>query len=292
MPGPRQPATTPHHALLVVEYDGAPFHGWSRQPGGVPTIESAFVDAMHALRCEGVQVRCAGRTDAGVHARSQVVDVRYRGSIPPERLDRALSGKLAPAIAVVASATAPEGFDPRGDATSRAYEYRLLTRPQGSPLRHRFVVHHPRPLDRAVLDAAAAMVEGQHRFTAFTPSRTSHSYFDRTVLHSRWVDRGDELVYEVRANAFLRHMVRILVGAMLAVGRGDGTLEEFAALLDGAARSDGFETAPPHGLCLVDVTWEPVPGLAPPPGWVPDRVEAMRELAPLLDRACAFRGGG
>ena len=132
------------------------------------------------------------------------------------------------------------------------------------------------------------MVAGQHRFTAFTPSRTAHTYFDRTVLHSRWVERGDELVYEVRANAFLRHMVRILVGTMLAVGRGDCTLDQLAELLDGAPRADNFATAPPQGLCLVDVTWEPIANLPVPPGWVPDRVDALRELAHILPDACAF----
>ena len=288
MPGPRTTPTTAHHALLHVEYDGTPFHGWTRQPGGVPTIEGELLAAFDTLRCEDVRLRCAGRTDAGVHATAQVVDVRYLGQIPPERLSRAVSGNVRPELSVVASAPAPEGFDARGDATSRAYEYRLLTRTERSPTRARLVLHHPRPLDRDLLDQAAAAVLGKHRFTAFTPSRSGHVFFDRTILVSRWVERGDELVYQVRANAFLRHMVRVLVGTMLAVGRGDCTLDELHAMLDGGPRSDAFETAPPHGLCLVDVTWEPVEGLAPAPGWRPDRVAALRELAHVLPPACAF----
>jgi len=104
-------------------------------------------------------------------------------------------------------------------------------------------------------------------------------FFDRTIVTSEWVERGDELVYRVRANAFLRHMVRVLVGTMLAVGRGDCTVEEFEAMLDGGPRSDAFQTAPPQGLCLVDVTWEPVAGLPLPPGWSGERATALRDLA-------------
>lgn len=292
MPGPRTTPVDEHHALLHVEYDGTPFHGWTRQPGGYATIEQELLDAFDAVRCEGVRLRCAGRTDAGVHATAQVVDARYRGTIPPARLSRALSGNVRRELAVVASATAPPGFDARGDATSRAYEYRLLTRPERSPVRDAIVFHHPRPLDRVALDEAAAMVVGQHRFTAFTPSRTAHVFFERTVATSRWIDRGDELVYQVRANAFLRHMVRILVGTMLAVGRGDCSPAQFRELLDGAGRHAAFETAPPQGLCLVDVTWAPVRDLPPPPGWRPDRVDALRDLAHVLPPACAFPAPG
>ncbi|MCW2922541.1 MAG: truA [Thermoleophilia bacterium] len=289
---PRHAPLPLHHAYLRVEYDGTPFHGWTRQPDGLATIEGELLDAFAKLHCTDVQLRCAGRTDAGVHASAQFVDARYRGTVAPERLARALSGNVRHELAIIAAAPAPDGFDARRDATSRAYEYRLLPRREPSPLRHRHVLHHPRPLDRDALDRVAATIEGQHRFTAFTPSRTAHVYFDRTIVTSRWIERGDELVYEVRANAFLRHMVRVLVGTMLAVGRGDCTVEEFAAMLAGAPRSEAFQTAPPQGLCLVDVTWEPVPGLPIPPGWSGVRAAALRELAARPDIAIPFSTPG
>lgn len=260
------------HVVLQVEYDGTPFHGWTRQPGGRATVESELLDAFAKLRCHDVRLRCAGRTDAGVHATAQVVDARFRGSVPVERLALALSGVVRRELAVVSSRPAPDGFDARADATSRAYEYRLLPRPVASPTRGRYVLHHPRPLDRAVLDAAAAAALGTHRFTAFTPTRTAHVFFERTLVTSRWVERGDELVYEVRGNAFLRHMVRILVGTMLAVARGEAQLDEFRAMLAGAPRRSALQTAPPHGLCLVDVTWDEVPGLPLPPQWCGPRL--------------------
>lgn len=292
---PAPPSTEPmpqHHAYLRVEYDGTPFHGWTRQPGDLVTIEGELLTAFAKLRCTDVHLRCAGRTDAGVHASAQVVDARYRGTITPERLARALSGNVRHELAIVSAAAAPDGFDARRDATSRAYEYRLLPRREPSPLRHRHVLHHPRPLDRAALDHVAAAVQGRHRFTAFTPSRTGHVFFDRTIVTSRWIERGDELVYEVRANAFLRHMVRVLVGTMLAVGRGDCSVSEFEAMLAGAPRSEAFETAPPHGLCLVDVTWEPVPGLPIPPGWSGQRAATLRELAASPATAVPFSTAG
>ncbi len=277
-----------HHALLHVEYDGAPFHGWSRQPGDVPTIEGAILAAFDKLGCDATAISCAGRTDAGVHASAQVVGARYVGPIPPERIAHALNGSLPREIAAVASAPAPAGFDPRGDATSRAYEYRVLCAPEPSALRARYVLHHPRRLDRDVLAAAAAAILGTHDFTAFTPSRTLHSFFDRTVVVSRWVERGDELVYQIRANAFLRHMVRVIIGTMLSIARGERAIDQLHAMLAGAPRSDAAATAPAQGLCFVDVTWSPVDGLPLPPRWVPDREAALRELAHVLPSACAF----
>lgn len=255
-----------YHAILDVEYDGTPYCGWTRQPG-LRSIEGDLRAAFALLGCRVVELQCAGRTDAGVHASGQVVDVVYTGAVPIERIHRALSGKLPAELKVHAAHVAPPGFNARFDATSRSYEYRILPGATSSPLRDRFVLHHPRRLDREALDEAAAMVRGQHCFTAFTPSRTEHSFFDRTISASRWIDRGDELVYEVRANAFLRHMVRILIGTMLEIGRGERTLEELAFALDGGPRSAAGRTASPRGLCFLDVTWEPQPDLPLSPWW-------------------------
>lgn len=274
-----RPEPVEHHAALQVEYDGAPFYGWTRQPGGYPTIESELIAAFERLTCSRVRLRCAGRTDAGVHATDQVVDARYVGTVPPDRLVHALNGQLPPEISVVRAEVAPEGFDARADATSRAYEYRVLPRRARSPIRAHCVLHHPRALDVDVLHETAAAALGQHEFTAFTPSRSAHAFFARTLVTSRWVERGDELVYEIRGNAFLRHMVRILVGTMLGAARGEATVEEFRAMLAGAPRGDALMTAPPRGLCLVDVTWEPYEGLPLPPGWRAGRAPELREPA-------------
>lgn len=240
------------HAALLIEYDGASFHGWSRQPGMV-TVEGALLDGLVAIGIDVIELRCAGRTDAGVHASGQVASLAYRGGPEPARLGRALASLHGGALAVRRSVAVPSAFNARADALSRAYEYRVLPASSPSPLRRHQVLHHPRTLDVDRLQDAAAMVVGQHDFTAFTPTETDHVFFHRTVIDSRWEQRGDELVYCVRANAFLRHMVRVLVGTQLEIGRGAWSLDQLASLLVGAPRSQAPQTAPAHALCLVDV---------------------------------------
>jgi tRNA pseudouridine38-40 synthase len=267
-PGDPIPPPAPdaeNHAVLLVEYDGGPFKGWARQPDAI-SIEAEFHRALGLCHARDITLRCAGRTDAGVHAVSQVVGVAYDGPVPPENLAAALRQPLHPGVSVIRSAACPPTFDARAHARARAYEYRVLCRPARSPLRAARVLHHPRALDWDLLCEAAAAVEGQHDFTAFTPHESAHKYFRRTVLESRWERRDDELVYTIRANAFLRHMVRVIMGSMLAVGRHDWPLDAFTALLAGAPRAEARQTAAPHALCLIDVEYDEESGL--PPGWV------------------------
>ena len=242
---------------LDVEYDGAGFAGWAEQPSE-RTIEGVLRDALEVVMGRRPDVRVAGRTDAGVHATAQVVSLAVpAGARAPdaERLCRSLNGLLPDDVAVRAAAPAPEGFDARADATSRAYDYRILVGPPAPLRRARTLRHVGRPLDRAALDACAAATEGQHDFTAFTPTDTQHVFFDRTVLHCAWRDERDELVLRIEADAFLRHMVRVVVGTMLDVARGARTVESYVALLDGAPRAAAGPTAPPHALTLVGVRY-------------------------------------
>jgi tRNA pseudouridine38-40 synthase len=171
-----------------------------------------------------------------------------------------MAGLLPRDIAVRAVSEAPPGFDARADAVSRGYEYRVLTGPP-APLRRARTLHHPAPLDVAALGAAAAAVVGTHDFTAFTPTDTQHVFFARTVLRCAWEARDDELVLCIEANAFLRHMVRVLVGTMLLVGRGRLDPAGLARLLEGAPRSAAGPTAPAHPLTLVTVRY-PAAGAA------------------------------
>ncbi len=254
---------------LVVEYDGAGFAGWATQPGQ-RTCQQVLTEALQTVLRAPVELRVAGRTDAGVSATGQVVSVHTDATADPRRLIRALPAVLPDDLSVRGVARADDGFDARRDATSRAYEYRVLNGPR-SPVRRGRVLDHPQPLDRDAMARAAALVEGQHDFTAFTPTQTQHVFFDRTVYRSRWEPRGDELVYVVEANAFLRHMVRVLVGTMLDVGRGRRDVASFARLLDGAARGEAGATAPAHPLTLTSVRYPgdppPGPAAAPAPGW-------------------------
>ena len=239
---------------LDLEYDGERFAGWAAQPG-LLTVEGVLRDALQTvLRAPVRDLRVAGRTDAGVSATGQVVSVVVADPVDVDRVARSLNGVLPEDVAARRVANAPDGFDARGDARSRAYEYRVLPAPR-SPLRRQGVLCMPVALDVDALRRVAALTLGQHDFRAFTPTRTEHVFFDRTVLASDWVARGDEVVFCIEADAFLRHMVRVLVGSMLLVGRGHWDTARFARLLEGAPRSAAGPTAPAHPLTLVAVRY-------------------------------------
>jgi tRNA pseudouridine38-40 synthase len=239
---------------LDIEYDGAGFAGWAAQPG-LRTCEEVLGDALHTLLGHETRLRVAGRTDAGVHATGQVASITTDTELTCDRIRHGLAGILPRDIAVRAVTEMPVGFDARRDASARRYEYRLLTGAP-SPLRRAYTMHVRARLDLDALDAAAALVVGQHDFRAFTPTQTQHTFFHRTVSHCRWDRRGDELVLEIEANAFLRGMVRALVGTMLMIGRRREPAAWMAHLLAGAPRAESGPAAPACGLTLAGVRYE------------------------------------
>jgi tRNA pseudouridine38-40 synthase len=234
---------------LLLEYDGREFAGWARQPG-MRTVQEEVEGALCVLlRAREVPLTVAGRTDAGVHAWGQVAS--YAGEVVPAG---GLNALLPDDVAVRECVPAPDGFDARRDASSRAYCYRVLVRAARSPLSRGCVLHWPHPIEPPLLDACAAALLGTHDFTAFTPTVTEHVRFERDVFAAGWTrGSGDLLEFWIEADAFMRNMNRVLVGTMLEVATGRRSVEEFTALLAGRSRSEAGPTAPAHGLYLAGV---------------------------------------
>jgi tRNA pseudouridine38-40 synthase len=231
-------------ARLTLEYDGTDFSGWAKQPG-LRTVQAEVERALGiVLRRDAVPLTVAGRTDAGVHARAQVAS--YAGE--PARAD-SLNALLPYDVAVLDCVAAPPGFDARRDATSRAYAYRVLTRRARSPHERRRALHWAHPVDAEAVRACADLLVGRHDFTAFTPTETDHVHFERHVIAADWRAVGPDLLeFRIEADAFMRNMIRVLVGTMLEVSGGRRTLDAFRDLLSGRPRAQAGATAPPHGL--------------------------------------------
>ncbi|TMB55675.1 MAG: tRNA pseudouridine(38-40) synthase TruA [Deltaproteobacteria bacterium] len=241
---------------LTVEYEGTAYHGWQVQAGG-PTVQEVLERALSTVLREPVRVRGAGRTDAGVHACGQVAAVRV-SRIPPdlERLRLSLNALTPDDIAIRDVALADDTFDPRRDARSRLYEYRIWNGPVPSPFWRRQAWHVPLALDVAAMAAGAATLEGEHDFAAFrgadaAPQRSTV----RRVLESALRAEGPLLVYRVEATGFLKHMVRNVIGTLVPIGRGERPPSSMRAVLESRDRTQAGPTAPPHGLVLVAVRY-------------------------------------
>jgi tRNA pseudouridine38-40 synthase len=239
---------------LDIEYDGARFSGWARQPG-LRTVQGELEAALATVLRERVELTVAGRTDAGVHALGQVASFETEAEVPPE-LARRINGIGPDDVAVTAATVAADGFDARRDASSRSYGYRVLARPAPSPFERGRALWWPHRFEIAALEACAAALPGPHDFTAFTPTQTEHVRFEREVLKAGWSWDDPVAVFRITADSFMRNMVRVLVGTMLEVGSGRRGVEDFTALLDGAPRSAAGDTAPPHGLYLESVSYD------------------------------------
>ncbi len=246
---------------ITLAYDGADFFGWQMQPDK-PTIQGRLSEAIERVTGTKVMPQGSGRTDAGVHALAQVATCTIESTIPCENLVIALNDILPASIRIKQVEEADAHFHARKLAKAKTYRYRIYRGDICPPFLARYVYHHPYPLDEPAMMTAASAVAGQHDFTSFAAVDPERGRDDepasnvRTIFQSRWERRpGEELVYIVRGNGFLHHMVRNLVGTFLMVGKGSVDIAGMREILEAKNRSAAGPTAPAHGLYLVSVEY-------------------------------------
>ncbi len=242
---------------ITVSYDGTEFHGWQVQPG-LETIQGELERVISEIEGAHVDVAGSGRTDAGVHALAQVAAFTIRNPLPQYNLRKAMNRLLPAAIRVLEAEQAPPEFHPRYDARSKTYEYRIWRAEVCPPFERLYVHHYPYPMNLEAFLEAAGVFAGEHDFSAFAASDDRDELGAskvRTIFESRaWLESG-RLIYRVRGNGFLKHMVRNLVGTMLEAGKGNLHAEGIRALLTPGVRVKAGPTAPARGLFLVKVDY-------------------------------------
>ncbi|MFI5052955.1 MAG: tRNA pseudouridine(38-40) synthase TruA [Acidimicrobiia bacterium] len=240
---------------LTVAYDGTDFHGFAAQRDQ-RTVEGVLTDALSRVLRAPVELSCAGRTDAGVHAWTQVVSttVATGADVDPDTVARAVSSQLGPEVVVRSAELVDDGFDARHSARWRSYRYTVVNRSVPDPFLARQAWWVPEPLDLRLLRLGADPFLGEHDFASFCRKGPEGSTTVRRVLDSVWRDAGDGVLrYEIRATAFCWQMVRSIVGTLVDVGVGKLTPGDVLRVLRACDRAAAGRVAPPHGLCLWDV---------------------------------------
>ncbi len=262
---PAAPASTVR-LRLVVAYDGSGFRGFAAQPG-LPTVAGALCDAIATVARHPVTLTCAGRTDAGVHARGQVVHVDVDPGVDPDALAKAANAMLAPRVVVRRAEVVDDSFDARRQARARRYRYLVLEAAAPDPLLAPVAWHTKHALDLRAMRAAADALLGEHDFRAFcrrVPGTSADEPIVRRVLDARWdevsapdaVGEGARLLrFGIEAQSFCHQMVRSVVGTLVDVGRGRYRASDVVWLLSAGERSHVSNIAPPHGLCLMSVDY-------------------------------------
>jgi tRNA pseudouridine38-40 synthase len=239
---------------LIIEYDGTNYHGWQIQQN-CESIQAVLERALAIFLRTFTRVAAAGRTDAGVHALGQVATFDTEYEYKPHRIRRALNALTPPDITIKEVESVPDAFDPRRDARGRVYEYHILNRPTPSPFCLNRAWHLHERLNLTAMREAISCLPGDHDFTSFRAGDCDAAHAIRKVFQTSVEQRGELLVFTIEATAFLRHMVRNIVGTLVEVGTGRRSVEEFRQLLELKERRQAGDTAPPHGLYLVKVNY-------------------------------------
>ncbi len=240
---------------MVIEYDGSGYHGFQRQ-NNAHTVQAELEAQILRITGEQVTVSGAGRTDAGVHARGQVIAFSTNSPIPDTRWKYALNRYLPEDIKVLESQEVDESFHPAFDAVRKRYQYRIYRQRPGAVFVRKYALLNTEKLNLDAMMEACNEIIGYHDFHAFCSSGATSKTFDRTVYQCSLHEEGPELILDIAANGFLYNMVRIIVGTLLEVGRGKLSAEELAKVILNGKRSLAGPTAPPQGLYLMEVSYE------------------------------------
>ena len=262
-PADGQTGDVPRHRWVCgVSYDGKDFCGWQKQPpvpGLAPSVQTTVEAALSAVAGHAIDIRCAGRTDAGVHALEQVIEFSTTAQRPPTAWVRGANAHLPDTVAVRwAAPLAPDAdFDARFSARERTYWYVLIDSPVAPPLWQGRAGWTHYPLDTAAMSRAAALLEGEHDFSSFRASQCQAKSPVKTLYCARVAESAGLIRFDFHANAFLHHMIRNIVGALVYVGSGRLDTADFAALLACRSRLSAPPTFMPDGLYFVGADYPP-----------------------------------
>jgi len=242
--------------VLLVEYDGIKYHG-SQYQNNSPTIQGEIEHALYKLTGESIRIHASSRTDAGVHAKGQMVSLRTKAAFPPETWVKALNFHLPFDIAVRSAARVEDDFDVRRDALSREYRYSIWNSTTRSPLRQNFAYFVPHPLNVEAMNHAAQVLLGEHDFAPFSSVAIERTR--RHVYKAEFKKKKDLITFDIVANSFLPHQVRNTVGGLIQVGLGKMMVEDFWKLARSGKRGAIGPAAPAHGLCLMKINYANFP---------------------------------
>ncbi|UFS68712.1 tRNA pseudouridine(38-40) synthase TruA [Geomonas sp. RF6] len=259
------------HIKLTIEYDGTNYAGWQIQPNGL-AIQEVMEGALARMLGESVRLRSSGRTDAGVHAHGMVACFTTEKGLPLRAFREGLNANLPPDIAVRDASEVPLYFNPRYHATGKHYRYTIQTRPLRAPLSRLYSWRLGAPLDIEAMREGCRRLVGKHDFAAFRGSNCAAKTTVRTIHSLELREEGEFLHLEVNGSGFLKNMVRVMTGTLVEVGQGRMTPDDISRLLKTGDRRQAGMTAPPQGLCLMEVFYpeeliplECAPGAGEPP---------------------------
>lgn len=245
--------SSPRKLALILEYNGTRYKGFQYQPG-VPTVQGEIEQALKKLTGERIRIVGAGRTDAGVHARGQVVSFSSSTALPPGTLIEALNYYLRPDIAVTDVCDVADDFNARRDALSREYRYRILNRPVPSPLETDYAYFVPGEFDIDAMNQVCKSLVGIHDFASFTGPTGRRTV--REVYEAEVSRQGEVVVFDMAASSFLHKQVRCTIGCMIRVGLGKLTVGAFHKIMQAKKAGLAWPVVPPHGLYLMKVNYQ------------------------------------